>query len=180
MAISVNGTSLSASTAFIVISVGARVSVTNISILSIIYNPTNGQFVSNSGTLGYKSFTSQYFNLFNNFVPIYYVITGINSFTFNTIFSYKLSLINSSVLYSSSTNTFSSISISYFTIGAPMKTVCGDCDNYVYNGNCLNECTSPAYPFIFPDGGKACLICDPIVGQMLNSLAKGCSCLPGY
>lgn len=70
---------LTSTTGNIIVFVGRNITVTNISMISVIYNPSIGQFLSNSGTLSYKTFSNQYYNLFNNFVPIYYLLTGINS-----------------------------------------------------------------------------------------------------
>lgn len=44
----------------------------------------------------------------------------------------------------------------------------------------MSTCPSSTYPFIYQDNGKACLSCYSSVGQQLNDLANGCSCLPGY
>lgn len=86
-------------------------------------------------------------------MPIYYLITGLNAISLNgsnlNSFSYKLSLINSSVLASSSSVTFNTFGLSYFSIGVPMNIICGDCNNYVYNGNCLNDCPDPSYSYVF-------------------------------
>ena len=32
----------------------------------------------------------------------------------------------------------------------------------------------------YQEGGKACLTCSSLVGQMLNDLKNGCSCIPGF
>jgi hypothetical protein len=175
---------LTTSTASVSVTIGAGVSVSNITLLSVIYNSNSGQFLSNSGTLSYKSFSSQYFNLYNNFMPIYYVLAGVNSFSITganlALFDYKLDVINSTLLQSTSTSSFDQFGVSYLTLGTPTAAVCSPCNNFIYNGNCVDSCPSETYPFNFAAGGKACLVCDSLVGQMLNSLANGCSCIPGF
>lgn len=92
---------LSSNSASISLNVSNSVTITNISLLSVIYNPKVGQFLSNNGVLNYKTLTNnQYFNLFNNFMPIYYVLTGVSSFSINSpqTFSYFLQVINATVL----------------------------------------------------------------------------------
>jgi hypothetical protein len=184
LTISASPGALTPTSASIVVSVGSNVSVTNISVLSVIYNPSLGQYLSNSGTVTYRAFSSQYYNLFNNFIPIYYALTGLNSFTLTaaslSAFQYDLEIVNSSILQASATSIYDLFGISYATIGAVTSTVCSPCNNYVYNGNCVNACPTATYPFVFADSGRACLACDAHVGQILNSLANGCDCLPGY
>lgn len=182
LTISIAPGSLSSTTASIALNVSASVTVTNITLLSVIYNPNVGQFLSNNGVLNYKTFTGQYFNLFNNFMPIYYVLTGVSSFSINNpqSLAFHLQVINSTVLSASSSVVFDQIGISYLTIGAPTESVCSPCNNYVYSGTCIDSCPANTYAYTFPLGGKACLICDAIVGQIMNSLSTGCNCLPGY
>ena len=50
----------------------------------------------------------------------------------------------------------------------------------MYSGTCIDSCGADTYAFTFSSGGKACLTCDAIVGQIMNSLTTGCNCLPGY
>lgn len=72
---------ISSTNATVIIKLGAYTSITNITILSVIYNQNSSQFLSNSGVNNYKQFSNQFFNLYNNFLPIYYVIVGISSFS---------------------------------------------------------------------------------------------------
>lgn len=58
--------------------------------------------------------------------------------------------------------------------------MCSPCDNYVYSGTCIDTCSGETYALTFSTGGKACLTCDRVVGQIMNSLKTGCNCLPGY
>lgn len=183
LSISVATGDLSSSSASLSLNVSNSVTITNITLLSVIYNPKVGQFLSNNGVLNYKTLTNnQYFNLFNNFMPIYYVLTGISSFSINSpqSFSYFLQVINATVLEVSSGSSFDQIGIAYLTIGAQTESVCSPCDNYVYSGTCIDTCPAEAYAFTFSTGGKACLTCDATVGQIMNSLKTGCNCLPGY
>lgn len=79
--LSVSPVSLGANTATLSVNIGNNMFVTNISIISVIFNPNLGQFLSNSGKVSYKSFSTQYYNLFSNFLPLYYVMVGINGFS---------------------------------------------------------------------------------------------------
>lgn len=184
LTLSINPGTLTSTTGAITVNVGSSVSVANITILSIIYNPSIGQYLSNSGILNYKKFTNQYYNLFNNFVPIYYALTGINTLTLTGTslnnFQYDLEIVNSTILQASANNIFDVLGISYVTIGAVTNSICSPCNNYIYSGQCLDSCPTSTYPYTFTDSGKACLTCDARVGQIINSLGNGCSCLPGY
>lgn len=174
---------LTSTTGSLSVFVGANIAVANISILSVIYNPYLGQYLSSSGTLNYKSFSNQYYNLFNNFIPIYYVMIGLNSITLTgqnlNNFQYSL-VINSTILQASSNNVFDFLGISFVTIGVVTSAVCSPCNNFIYSGNCVDVCPASTFAYTFSDSGKACLSCDSRVGQIINSLANGCNCLPGY
>ena len=112
------------------------------------------------------------------------MLAGINSLILTGAnlnnFQYSIDVINSTILQSSSTNTYDSFGVSYATIGVETRSVCSPCNNFIYNGNCVASCPPSTYPFTFADSGKACLSCDSRVGQILNSLANGCNCLPGF
>lgn len=175
---------VSATSGSVIVFTGSNVTITNITVISVIYNPAVGQFLSTTGTLSYKTFTNQFFNLFNNFLPIYYILTGINSFTLTgtnaNTFQFNLQVVNSTILQSSSTVSFDVLGISYVTIGVVTNAVCSPCNNFISNGICADTCPSLTFPFTFTDSGKACLSCDFRVGQILNSLGNGCNCLPGF
>jgi hypothetical protein len=65
LTISVNPGSLTSTKAAISIFAGANVRISNITVLSVIYNPKLGQYLSSSGVLNYKTFKNQFFNIFN-------------------------------------------------------------------------------------------------------------------
>jgi hypothetical protein len=184
LSISIYPGPVSSTAGSVIVYVGSKVTVNNITVISVIYNPAIGQFLSSTGTLSYKTVTNQFFNLFNNILPIYYILTGINSFTLTgnnaNNFQFNLQVVNSTILQSSSTVSFDFLGISYVTIGAVTNSVCSPCNNFISNGQCMDSCPSLTYPYTFADNGKACLSCDFRVGQILNTLGNGCNCLPGF
>ena len=118
--------------------VGDNVTITNITVTSVIYNPAIGQFLSSTGTLSYKTVTNQFFNLIDNILPIYYILTGVNSFTLTgnnaNNFQFDLQVVNSTILQSNSMVSFDFFGISYVTIGVATNSVCSPCNNYISNG----------------------------------------------
>jgi hypothetical protein len=113
---------------------GSNVYLTNISLISIIYNPSAAQFLSSSGTLNYKNFRGQYFNLYTKFMPIYYSLIGFSSFSLTgsnlASFNFKLEIVNSSLLNSTSNNQFDFINLNYITVGISMSKICDPCANF--------------------------------------------------
>lgn len=164
LSISVTPTTLTPATASFTVATGLNTFLTNITISSVIFDPTNSQFMAYGGTVSYSSFYSQTLNLYNSFLPIYYYLVGFNSITatsFNSKqFGYKLEVTNSTILSLNTVKlgiTYDTISFSYLTIGVGPVSVCADCNNdYIYE-SCTPTCPANTYPYNYPSGGKACL-----------------------
>lgn len=138
--------------------------ITNITICSVIFDGSNSQFLSNAGQVTYKSFSSQFLNLYNNFVPVYYYLVGINSFSITSdsikYFGYLMS-INSTILslqLPQNNTKYDSIGFAYLSIGAQINTICANCNNnFITDSGCLDICPVNTFPYNYPAGGKACL-----------------------
>jgi len=176
------------STATITVTNGYSSYITNITVTSVIFDPSNSQFLSNGGTIAYQSFTSQSLNLYSNFLPIYYYLVGVNSFSIsgdNTrYFGFLMDVTNSTILSLSLPQTaakYDSIGFSYLSVGVQTSTVCSGCgNNFISDSGCVDSCPASTFPYSYPSGGKACLQCSGLVGLKINDLGTGCSCLPGY
>lgn len=161
--------------------------LTNITISSVIFDPNSSQFLSYAGQVTYSTFSTQVLNLYNNFLPIYYLLVGMNSIRAegdnSRLLGYKIEM-NDTVLQLGivrSGTQYASFGFSYITIGIKTADVCGSCGNtYFYNGSCIATCPANTYAKTYTDGGKACPTCSALVGQQINDLGNGCNCLPGY
>lgn len=146
--------------------------ITNITILTILYNPNSGQFVSHGGSAHYLSFTSQHINLLKNVIPISYVLMGFNALsltgTNSAHFQFNLGVVSGFILEATTISKFDSFSFSFITIGANPSSICSPCNNYISDGACADTCPSLSYPYTFSTGGSACLTCSDLVGQRLN------------
>ena len=154
----------------------------------MIFDPGNSQFVSNMGAVSYKSFGSQTLNLYSNFLPVYYYLIGLNSFSITAdstkYFGYLMNVVNSTVLALKLPQVaakYDSVGFSYLSIGVQPIAVCSGCNNsFITDSGCEDRCPQNSFPLSYASGAKACLQCPSSVGLKINDLGTGCSCLPGY
>ena len=164
LTLSVTPTAITPATASFSVTNGLNSFLTNITVSSVIFDPSNSQFIAYGGTISYSSFYSQTLNLYNSFLPIYYYLLGLNaisasSFNAQTL-GYLLDLTNNTVLSLSTPKlgiTYDSIAFSYLTIGAAPVSVCASCNSTFIYDSCIPTCPSNTYPHYYSSGGKACL-----------------------
>jgi hypothetical protein len=177
---------LTPTTATINVANGYSSFITNITISSVIFDPTTSQFLSYGGSATYSTFTQQALNLYNSFVPLYYYLLGTTAIAASgsnaNYFGWLLDVTNATVLTLNAPNaaTYDKFTASYLTIGALPQTICAQCNNTYISDSCVTQCPVGTYPYTYTAGGQACLECPSLVGLKINDLTTGCSCLPGY
>jgi hypothetical protein len=164
--VSANSAGINPAFATLLVNNGPGTFIVNITMISVIFDPDNSQFLSYAGTVTYTSFSTRLLNLYNNFVPLYYYLVGMASIsatgTASRSLTYSLdisgTILNSTILQNGVT--YASFGLNYVTIGMPMAQVCGNCNNTFFSdSNCISTCPIGTYRFTYQDNGKACLKC---------------------
>ena len=107
-----------------------------------------------------------------NFVPINYYLLGFDRIKLEKNRKFHLHIeIDSDFIFSArSDSEIEFIRLIYLTIGQKTDNICNECNNFIFNENCIDQCPSSTYPFLgYTNGGKSCLSCSVKMNEKINA-----------